>query len=85
MSTGSAGGVVRGTRGGGAGGAHDRPVSVKARPTAAVGTVTVVGGAGRVRRVHPVRRVTQRVARAHGRAPLPAPRPAARRTMTRLA
>lgn len=45
----------------------------------------MVGGAGRVRRLHAVRRALQRVQRARRRAALHAARPAARRRLLGLA
>lgn len=78
---GSAASIVCGPRGWRAGRADHRPAGTEARATAPVGAPAVVGGAGRVRRLHAVRRALQRVQRARGRAALHASRPAARRRL----
>lgn len=76
---GSAAGIIRSTRSGRTSGADHRTVSAETCAAAAVGTAFVVGGTGRVRSLHAVRRAVQRIQHTGRRAALHAARPASRR------
>lgn len=74
---GSTAGIIRSTRSGRPGGADHRAVSAEARTAAAMGAASVVGGAGRVRGLHAIRRAVQCVQHTGRRAALHAARPTA--------